>query len=555
MIHLRLRPDVGLHVVYADDTPFGSPISPKLSQSLASLFAPIEDAARAHGVPHVVERAVPLLEDLRARLQVAGILTAAGRSRIASEILYPDPRQARLAALAFSSASGGIEHLYVDCAAGVLPGLHDVVAALQGDVTALATRSGELARIHRALLDELGRRGLLLPCESGAPGDFPREPETWQSADATFVGHNTVVIRSATTRVVVDPWLPPTAGRYPRGYQPVARAEFGRIDAILLTHSHPDHFVPETLLQFDRSVPVIVPRIERESLLAVDMVFRLRELGFADVRPVGWWETLRVGDIEVVALPFYGEQPTTGEQLCPEVRNAGNTYLVRTPSFACALIADSGRDRAGDVRDVALNAFRRWGPIDVLFAGYRGWSLYPIQYAASSVRAYLLLVPPELDMVRQSIMNTASEAVDTAEAWHAGYLVPYADGGAPWFWEGGLGPDLSTDGGRTPTEWPYFDPLPEACLEALRVRSAPTQDTLVGSPVRPLLLRPGQSIRMRDGIAQVLEVDGHVWPWGDRTPLPSRATAPGFASATLGAPLPTGAVDPDAQRNPAGARG
>src|SRR5262249_53209486 len=270
-------------------------------------------------------------------------------------------------------------------------------------------------------------------------------------------------------------------------------------------------------LQFDRSIPVVVPRVEHESLLAVDMAHRLRELGFTDVRVLDWWEEARIGDIEVAALPFYGEQPTTGPQLCPEVRNAGNTYLVRTPRFSCALIADSGRDRAGDVRDVALRAFRRWGPIDVLFAGYRGWELYPIQYAASSVRAYPLLVPPELDTVRQSIMNTAVEAVDTAEAWHARHLAPYADGGAPWHWESGLGPDLTRDEARQPTAWRYFDPPPEACLDALRVRSAPTPDTLVGSPVGPLLLRPGQSIRMVDEVLQVFEVEGHRWPWGDGT--------------------------------------
>jgi hypothetical protein len=509
----RLRSDVGLSVEYADDTRLGTPISPKLAASLASLFAPIEEAAHVNGVPHVVEHAGPLLRDLRERLHVAGILERADRLRIAPAVLHPDPSRARPAALTLAS-SDGAAGLRLECEPELFAGLHDLMAALHGDARAVSAPSPELARIQDGLVRELGRRGLLLDAESGSPRDLGQEPDSWRGADATWVGHNTVVVRSGTTRVIVDPWLSPRAARYPAGYQPVVRGELGRIDAILVTHSHPDHFVPETLLQFDRSVTVVVPWIERESLLAVDMALRLRELGFADVRTLHWWEALRIGDIDVAALPFYGEQPTTGEQLCPEVRNAGNTYLVRTPRFSCAAIADSGRDRAGDVRDVAFRAFQQWGPIDVLFAGYRGWNLYPIQYAASSVRAYLLLVPPELDTVRQSIMNTASEAVDTAEAWHARYLTPYADGGAPWHWEMGLGPDLRADDGRSPTEWRYFDPLPESCLEALQVRSAPTRDTLVGSPVHPLLLRPGQSIRMLESIPQVFEVEGHRWPWG-----------------------------------------
>lgn len=220
-----------------------------------------------------------------------------------------------------------------------------------------------------------------------------------------------------------------------------------------------------------------------------------------------WWEEERVGDVQVVALPFYGEQPTTSDQLCPEIRNAGNTYLVRSNRFSCAFVADSGRDGRGDVREVALEAYQRWGAIDLLFSGYRGWDLYPIQYAMSSVPWFLLFVPPALYSVRQSIMNGPSEAVDTAENWHARYLVPYADGGAPWYSRIGLGPAL--DAGNNRKEWSYFDPFPERCLDELRVRSAPTRESLVGSPVLPLLLRPGQSVRIEDGEARIVDVEGH----------------------------------------------
>jgi hypothetical protein len=162
---------------------------------------------------------------------------------------------------------------------------------------------------------------------------------------------------------------------------------------------------------------------------------------------------------------------------------------------------------------VALTAYRQWGRIDVLFTGYRGWQLYPIQYVGCSVSRYLLFVPPELYTVRQSIMNTVSDAVDTAECWHARYLAPYADGGAPWFWERGLGPNLSLERAQGPKEWSFFDPFPERCLGELQVRSAPVPDTVLGSPVAPLLLRPGQSVQLVDGIARIKESERHRWPW------------------------------------------
>ena len=90
-----------------------------------------------------------------------------------------------------------------------------------------------------------------------------------------------------------------------------------------------------------------------------------------------------------------------------------------------------------------LRRWRRWGAVDILFSGFRGWNLYPIQYFESSVRQYMLFVPPSLYGVRQSIMSSVDEAVDTAEAWHAQYLVPDADGGAPWFSD--IGPGESSD--------------------------------------------------------------------------------------------------------------
>jgi hypothetical protein len=197
------------------------------------------------------------------------------------------------------------------------------------------------------------------------------------------------------------------------------------------------------------------PRPEVGSLIA--------ELGFVDVRPLGWWRSTRLGELEVTALPFYGEQPTEGEVLHPEIRKIGNTYVVRAPGWSAAFLADSGRDHLGDVRDVALTQ----------------WS------------------------VRQSVMNDVDGLLDTAERFGCRWVVPYADGGAPWFWSIGLGPRL--DGSAR--EDPVFDPFPERVEEAARLRAAAT------STPRVLLLRPGDSVRGLPDDAEVVRTRGHAWPW------------------------------------------
>jgi len=84
------------------------------------------------------------------------------------------------------------------------------------------------------------------------------------------------------------------------------------------------------------------PAVERESILSIDMAFRLEELGFSQVRRMRWFDDVKIGAARLVALPFYGEQPTSGRRYHPEVRNVGNIYMIEAGSKRVAFIADSG---------------------------------------------------------------------------------------------------------------------------------------------------------------------------------------------------------------------
>jgi L-ascorbate metabolism protein UlaG (beta-lactamase superfamily) len=318
-------------------------------------------------------------------------------------------------------------------------------------------------------------------------------------------------VRSGSTRLLLDPLLLPGGPDFPAAYQPLQIRDVGPLDAVLITHSHRDHFDIGSLVQLPADVQLVVPRIERETLLAAHLAARAREVGFARVTELGWWQSLRIGEIEVHALPFYGEQPTDSEVLHPEVRNAGNLYLVRTPRFAAAFLVDAGRDGRGDVKQVAAQARERFGPVDVVFSGYRGWLTYPVQHIFSSVARYMLFVPPALWTVRQQIMSTADDALDVAERWGARYLVPYADGGAPWYWRIGLGPRLD----EAPSEVAAFDPFPERVVTAARNRTQTPDGRVFGSPVQVLLLRPGDSLVDVPGQPRRLRAPGHAWPYVD----------------------------------------
>ena len=240
-----------------------------------------------------------------------------------------------------------------------------------GGSTRCAFRSRRRRRDRRALVE----RDLLTPAETSPPID----------GDLVFVGHNTVVANAGSTRILVDPFVRPAAREWPAGYQPIDTAEIGAVDAICLTHSHADHFDPGSLLRFPARDTRTRSGDRTRDPVGSGSRASLERLGFGNVRPLRWWSSTRVGSFEITALPFYGEQPTVGAVLHPDVRNVGNAYVVAAPNWSAAFLADSGRDHLGDVKDVATRWHRERGPVDIVFGGYRGWTTYPAGLIGSSV--------------------------------------------------------------------------------------------------------------------------------------------------------------------------
>ena len=90
----------------------------------------------------------------------------------------------------------------------------------------------------------------------------------------------------------------------------------------------------------------------------------------------------------------------------------------------------------------------------------------------------------------QELMATPEEALEYGARLGAKYVVPCADGGAPWYWREGMGPRYPgypghpVEGASALEENPDADPFPERLFEI----RAPRQ-----SGPKPLLLRPGEA--------------------------------------------------------------
>ncbi len=458
---------------------FGCSIQGPAGKAVRDALAPLKRALRQKGrLPAAAEARAMLraVEDSpRYRKLTQG--TVAGRRRLRSDVLFPLPSQSPPRFLHLYRGNQGIDF---SVARSEWPLLRDFFSALSNGLEPVQRKAWSRLPLPRAIcgaLDEAGWWERWSP-----PLNVPRD-------GFLFVGHNSFLWSAGRTRILVDPYFRPASPFDLPNYQPMQLRDLPKPDAVLITHSHGDHFHPPSLLGLPRDVPFFVPFVERESLFSTDMAQRLRQLGFSNVQTLAWWQEVTLGDAHLTALPFYGEQPTGQRTLYPGLRNIGNTYAVRSSRTSAVFLADSGADALGDMAAVLRRVRKQQGPFEWLFSGVRGFRLEPIQYGLSTLELFLADVRPSQLLKKQAVMADADDVATYAKLLGAKCVVPCADGGAPWYWREGMGPKYPGfpgephPGARESAEHPDADPWPERVVERLRELGA-----------SPLLLRPGQVV-------------------------------------------------------------
>lgn len=488
-MRLRLSDHARITVNYSDDSPYGSGVTGLVDRLIHATCRDTcaADSESGSGSRRALERCFgdAALGQLYRR---PGVLR--------DECLYPDPSAVQPVSLSVEMDSD--RHLPVPVDRCLVQDL----AGWLSDWTEPASRPS--ASAPRRLWDALA--------ETGALVDEPTLALVERDG-LTFVGHATMLVRSGGASILLDPFLLPRTREDASDYRPRVPSEV-RPDAVLITHSHPDHFDLGSLLRLGRDLPIYVPAVPRESILAVDMATRLTELGFRHVHTMAWDETQAIAGMRVTAYPFYGEQPTDAEVLHPEARNLGNTYLVDTGQLRVVFLADAGADSLGSTIAMAAARRARDGAVDVVCGGYRAWRLYPAQYTFTSVPRYMLFVPPHLWGTRIQLMNDASDLLATTKAWGGRWSVPYANGGAPWYWQRGLGPNCESAVSPDDAD---FDP-------ALSILAGQDQDA---SGPTVAALHPGEQLQWSaSGQATRAAWPGLSWPFDDHAIHELRARLP-----------------------------
>lgn len=302
-------------------------------------------------------------------------------------------------------------------------------SAVTDDLFQLDIKPQPLSRIRELLPPEIASDRLLLSMLSEEPVCLP---ERWRErrVRVKYFGHACVLIECNGVSILTDPCVsarPAEGGLARFSYNDLPE----RIDFALVTHTHQDHFVLETLLRLRSRIEcLVVPRAYGVLFGDISLKLLSQKVGFKQVLELDTLESIPLPDGEIVGIPFFGEH---GDLVQGKI-----AYLVKTGQERILCAADS------DCLDKRMyeRICKIVGPIDNVFLGTESVG-GPLTWHNGS--NFLRRPTPQQNRTRRYHGCDASRALDLLEAIKARRIYIYAMGKEPWYEHLlGLGTDADT---------------------------------------------------------------------------------------------------------------
>lgn len=172
-----------------------------------------------------------------------------------------------------------------------------------------------------------------------------------------YFGHACILIETKDVSIMTDPVL---SYNYDNGIDHFTFTDLPeKIDYVLITHSHQDHVMFETLLQMRHRIRnVVVPRSRGNCMEDPSLKLMFKHIGFTNVIEIDEMETLNIEGGTITGLPFFGEH-------CDLNISSKMAHLIRLRDKTFLFAADSNNIEPTLYKHV----YDALGDIDVLFLG------------------------------------------------------------------------------------------------------------------------------------------------------------------------------------------
>jgi hypothetical protein len=187
-----------------------------------------------------------------------------------------------------------------------------------------------------------------------------RKPEPWTGAGTRirYLGHASVLLEWKGISILVDPLIPSGSGGDPLRYSFSDLP--ARIDYVLITHGHDDHYELSSLLRLRHRIGCLLVPKSTGLLWDYSLKAMSHRLGFKHVVELDAFESLTPSpDLELMSIPFHGEHG--------ELFAAKACWLVRLGAEQMLFTADSDtfdprtyesvRKITGDIQTVFVGTF------------------------------------------------------------------------------------------------------------------------------------------------------------------------------------------------------
>jgi L-ascorbate metabolism protein UlaG (beta-lactamase superfamily) len=154
----------------------------------------------------------------------------------------------------------------------------------------------------------------------------------------TFIGHASFLLQLAGINILIDPVFAHWLVLIHRLRRPGVRVkDLPHIDLVLLTHAHMDHLnypslrrVIHRTRKLTGNPPMVVVPQQVEDLV--------NKLGFSEVRPIPWWQSINIGGIEITMTPCQH----WGARVFSDAHRGFGGYVLRHRSHSVYHAGDTG---------------------------------------------------------------------------------------------------------------------------------------------------------------------------------------------------------------------
>lgn len=249
--------------------------------------------------------------------------------------------------------------------------------------------------------------------------EAPRPSEIYAEKDVRirYYGHACILIETSKISILIDPFISykydSTIPRYT--FEDLPK----RIDYVLITHNHQDHFMLDMLLQLRHKIgTIVVPKSGSGSLAEPSMKLVLKNIGFKNIVEMDEMDEIEIEDGSLTGLPFLGEH----SDLNIRTKLA---HLIRLKGRFILCVADSNNLQP-KLYDHLRNLI---GKLDVLFIGMECDGA-PLTWLYGPLLTKSL--PRKMDQSRRLDGSNFERAIDMVKRFAPQQVYVYAMGQEPW---------------------------------------------------------------------------------------------------------------------------